>query len=157
LRSPSFARLLSALPTPASEIATSGKVLGFCFALAAVAGLFAGMVKKLTLRDSLIAAGVSGVGGLVVGALCVYFWGPDKWYLTCAACSLAGWAGGNLVLDRLTFVAWTIARGKLPTIGNPPEQKEARHEPDPVRTVDPLADLDELDAGLRTGGDRRRV
>lgn len=93
-----------------------GRVLGFCFLIAAVSGLFSALAKKLSWRDTVVAAGVSGVGGLVVGAICFHLYGTDNFFLTCAVCGLSGWAGGNLVLDRLTFVAWSIVRGKLPAI-----------------------------------------
>lgn len=93
------------------------KNLSTCFVIAAHTGLWAGLWKKMKVRDAIIAAGVSGAGGVVVGALCVYAWGPERLYLTCAACGIAGWAGGNVVLDRLTFVAWTLARGYMQARG----------------------------------------
>ncbi len=73
----------------------SARVMGFCFMLGGVAGLFSALAKRLHWRDALIAAGVSGVGGAVVGSLCVYLWGADRWFVTCAVCGLAGWAGGQ--------------------------------------------------------------
>lgn len=93
------------------QVSSTLKSLSTCFVIAAHTGLWAALWKKMRVRDAIIAAGVSGAGGVVVGALCVYGWGPDRWYLTCAACGVAGWAGGNVVLDKLTFVAWTLARG----------------------------------------------
>lgn len=89
------------------------RVLLSSFTMAFVTGLFGALFRKMRLRDALIAAGVSGCAGLVVGCVGVYAW-PDKPYLTWAACGLAGWAGGNVVLDRLTLVAWTILKGYAP-------------------------------------------
>jgi membrane associated rhomboid family serine protease len=135
-----FRRILA----QASELASSSKVLAFCFALAALTGFFSALQRRLGWRDTIVAAGVSGAGGLIVGAVCVYLWGEDKWYLTCAGCGLAGWLGGNIVLDRLSFVAWTIAQGRIPSLGNYPD-KEAPHNADP-RTVAPS------DGAHRSGG-----
>jgi hypothetical protein len=129
----------------------------FCFGLAALAGFFAAMAKKLSLRDTVVAAGVSGVGGLVVGSLCVYLWGPDKWYLTCAGCGIAGWLGGNVVLDRLSFVAWTIARGKIPTLGTFPDREIPNAQaPLPRSTPADLSDFAPADLPA-SGGPGGRV
>lgn len=103
--------LAAAPPLDQLNLRQTLRVLCTFFAIAAQGGLVRALANKMKLRDTLIAAVVSGSGGVVVGALCVYGWGPDRWYLTCAACGLAGWAGGNVVLDRLTIVAWTILRG----------------------------------------------
>ncbi|HWP40867.1 MAG TPA: hypothetical protein VNL70_08070 [Tepidisphaeraceae bacterium] len=151
-------------------LTASGRVLGFCFVLAWIAGLFSALAKQLRLRDALIAAGVSGVGGAVVGAICVALWGADRWYWTCAVCGLAGWAGGNLILDRLTFVAWTIAKGRVPAIGERPcnrdvprlepqtrpEAKEVARDQTPAPSVPPDVDpLQDLDVPPGGDGDRR--
>lgn len=124
----------------ADAVTESVRVLIFCFSVAAIAGLFSALRRRLGTRDTLVAAGVSGVGGLIVGAVCVYLWGEDRWYLTCAGCGLAGWVGGNVILDRLSFVAWSLAQGRLPVIGDYPE-KEIPHETHP-RTVAPVDGAD---------------
>lgn len=100
-------------PNPALDPQHAPRLLWSCFSLAFVTGLLGGLAKKLHPRDALIAAAVSGGAGLVVGCLGMVAW-PDKPYLTWAACGLAGWAGGNVVLDRLTLVAWTILKGYAP-------------------------------------------
>jgi hypothetical protein len=79
----------------------TAKVLGFFFAVSAGAGLVSALRKKLGWRDTLVAIGASGIGGLTVGAVCTYLWGPDRWYLTCAVTSVVGWSGGTFVLDQL--------------------------------------------------------
>ncbi len=122
--------MLRRIVAQADALRDSSRVLAFCFVLAALAGFFSALQRKLGWRDTLVAAGVSGVGGLIVGAICVSLWGEDKWYLTCAGCGLAGWLGGNVVLDRLTFVAWTIAQGRMPAIGDPPDKEPLNDDAD---------------------------
>lgn len=96
------------------ELATVVKLLSTLFVVAAHTGLLSALYRKLKLKDALIAGLVSGTAGVIVGALCLYAWGMDRWYLTFALCGIAGWAGGNVVLDRLTVVAWTLLRGYQP-------------------------------------------
>lgn len=105
-------------PAGGFDAAHAPRVLWSSFTMAFVTGLFGALFRKLRLRDALIAAGVSGSAGLVVGCFGMYAW-PDKPYLTWAACGLAGWAGGNVVLDRLTLVAWTILKGYAPVESEP--------------------------------------
>lgn len=103
------------------QIRESWPALASFFVLACVSGALRYMGQQMSWRDTFVGAGASGVGGFVVGALCVYFWGPEHWYLYCALTPVAGWLGGNVVLDRLAFVAWTIGDGKLRQFTRPKE------------------------------------
>jgi hypothetical protein len=110
------------------------RVLSVLCLIASLGGFFRALSRRLSIRDALVSAGVSGLAGVVIGAICMHLWGPEKWYLTCAVVGASSWMPGAVLLDTAANLAWKLARSKFPALPEsaPRESEAPTTRPAPV-------------------------
>jgi uncharacterized membrane protein YoaK (UPF0700 family) len=95
-------------------------------AIVSIIAFFAGAARAVLGRnektrwyDVVAAAIVSAIAGCSVGALALYYWGPEKYYLIIPCSSVSGWMGVAL-MDYVGGIALVTVKRKFDGSGSDP-------------------------------------